>query len=107
MPHIQDFTSQFSGKTIFLKINLIKDYHQCPVHAMDTPKTAVITPFGLFKFLRTPFGFANAAQTFQWLMDSVLRDLDCVSIYLDDILMDSSFPAQHLRDFIAIFDRIE
>ena len=107
VPHIQDFASRLSGKTIFSKIDLIKGYHQIPVHAMDIPKTAVITPFGLFEFLCTPFGLANAAQAFQRLMDLVLQDLECVFIYLDNILVASSSPSKHLRDFTAIFDRLE
>ena len=74
---------------------------------MDIPKTAVITLFGLFKFLCTPFGLANVAQAFQRLMDSVLQDLECVFIYLDDILVASSSPSKHLRDLTAIFDRLE
>lgn len=107
VPHIQDFASQLSGKTIFSKIDLIKGYHQIPVRAMDIPKTAVITPFGLFEFLRTPFGLANAAQAFQRLMDTVLQGLQCVFIYLDDILIASSSPNEHLRDLTAVFDRLE
>ena len=71
VPHIQDFASQLSGITIFSSINLIKGYYQIPVRAVDIPKTAVITPFGLFEFLRTPFGLANTAQAFQRLMDTV------------------------------------
>ena len=74
---------------------------------MDIPKTAVITRFGLFKFLRTPFGLANAAQAFQRLMNTVLCGLDCVFIYLDDILVASSSPDQHLWDLTAIFDGLE
>ena len=107
VPHIQDFASHLSGRTIFLMINLIKGYHQIPVHAMDIPKIVVITPFDLFEFLRTMFVLANAVQAFQRPMDSVLRDLDCVSIYLDDILVVSFSPTQHLFDFIAVFDRLE
>ena len=74
---------------------------------MDIPKTAMITPLGLFKFLHTLFGLANAAQAFQWLMDLVLWDLDRVFIYLDDIIVASSSTAQHLRDLTAVFDHLE
>ena len=88
MPHIQDFASQLSGKMIFSKIDFIKGYHQIQVRAMDIPKTAVITPFGLFEFLHTLFGLANVAQAFLRLMDSVLQDLECVFI----TWMTSSWP---------------
>jgi hypothetical protein len=53
-------------------------------------KTAIITPFGLYEFLRMPFGLKNAAQAFQRLMDGVLRGVDFVFVYLDDILVASS-----------------
>ena len=65
VPHIQDFSARLAGKVIFSKVDLVRGYHQVPVHPLDVPKTAVITPFGLFEFLRMPFGLKNAAQTFQ------------------------------------------
>ena len=64
VPHIQDFASQLAGASIFSRIDLVRGYHQIPVAADDVSKTAVITPFGLFEFLRTPFGLKNAAQAF-------------------------------------------
>jgi Reverse transcriptase (RNA-dependent DNA polymerase) len=63
LPNIQDFTSHLHGCTIFSKIDLVKGYHQVPVAAEDVPKTAIVTPFGLFEYLYMPFGLKNAAQT--------------------------------------------
>ncbi|XP_056106413.1 uncharacterized protein LOC130084911 [Rhinichthys klamathensis goyatoka] len=55
VPHIQDFSAHLAGATIFSKVDLVRGYHQVPVHPQDVPKTAVITPFGLFEFLRMHF----------------------------------------------------
>ena len=61
----------------------------------DVPKTAVITPFGLFEFLRMPFGLRNAAQTFQRFIDEVLRGLHFTYAYIDDVLVASTSPEEH------------
>lgn len=95
VPHIQDFTDGLAGSCIFSKVDLVRGYNQIPMHPDDVGKTAVTTPFGLFEFLRMPFGLKNAAQTFQRLMDSVVGDLPFIFVYLDDILVASTSPEQH------------
>lgn len=82
IPHIQDFYTHLAGATIFSKVDLVRGYHQLPVHPQDIPKAAVITSFWLFEFLRMSFGLKGAAQTFQLMMDSVLRDMPFLFVYL-------------------------
>ena len=75
---------------MFSTINLRKGLLADPVAAPDVPKMAVITPFGLWEFLRMPFGLKNTGQTFQRFMDDILAGIPHVFIYLDDVLVTSS-----------------
>jgi hypothetical protein len=47
---MQDLSNGLHGCTVFSKIDLVKGYHQIPVATEDIPKTAIITPFGLFEY---------------------------------------------------------
>ena len=107
VPHLHDFATTLHGKKIFSKIDLRRAYHQIPVNEADVPKTAVITPFGLFEFVRMPFGLRNAGQTFQRFMDQVLRGLPYCFVYMDDLLIASNSQEEHLEHLEAIFQRLE
>ena len=107
VPNIQDFFVNLTGMKVFSKVDLIRGYHQIPVAEADIPKTAIITPFGLFEFLRMPFGLKNAAQAFQRLMDTVCQGLDFTFVYIDDILVASQDVATHKQHLQTLFQRLK
>lgn len=108
LPRIDDLLSRLHGCSVFSKIDLAAGYWQVPVAPDDQPKTAFITPFGLFQCNRMPFGLCNAPATFQRLMQDVLGPMlyTFATVYLDDILIYSRSATEHLRHVDAVLSRL-
>ena len=106
IPLLQSFSDHLFNKTIFSKIDLVRAYHLIPIAEQDVHKTSIVTPFGLYSFKRMPFGIRNAAQTFQRFMNQVVAGLDSTYVYIDDILIFSSSPEEHLKHLTELFDRL-
>ena len=63
---------------------------------------------GLYECESMPFGLCNAPPTFQRLMQNCLGELNltyCL-IYLDDVIVFSDTPKEHLRRMHVIFDHL-
>ena len=68
-----------------------------------------VRPLVFYECERMPFGLTNAPATFQHLMQSCLGNLHlqyCI-IYLDDIIVFSKTPEEHLDRFRAVFEQLK
>ena len=77
-----------------------------PVAEKDRHKTALCTSEGgLYEFVKLPFGLTNAPATFQRLMNEILKEdlFKHVLIFLDDLLVFSETPAEHLERIEKVF----
>jgi len=107
IPFLQDCVQFLHEATVFSTIDLIRVYQQILVNEEDIPKTAIITPFGLFEFPLMTFGLRNTAQTFQMFMDEVVRGLDFYYVYLDDIIVVSKTTEEHREHLKKLFQRLQ
>ena len=78
-----------------------------PVAAEDRPKTAFVTPFGLFQFRVLLFGLSGAPASFQHLMDLLIDGCqDYAAAHLDDLVIFSSTWEEHLQQLQEVLQRL-
>ena len=108
LPLIHEMLTRFSKAKVFSKIDLRGAYNLVRIRKGDEWKTAFRCRYGHFEYCVMPFGLTNAPAVFQYLMNDVLYDyLDvfCV-VYLDDILIYSSTPEEHIAHVCKVLQRL-
>ena len=109
LPLIQETLSQISKAKWFTKVDVIQAFHKIRIAEGDEWKTAFRTRFGLYEWLVTPFGLANAPSTFQRYINWTLREYldEFCSAYMDDVLIYSDGSREdHERKVKQIVQRL-
>ena len=106
MPKVEDIFSQLNGAKYFSTLDLRAGYHHIGLTTDSIPKTAFTSPFGKCEYVKVPFRLAQAPAYFQELMTGVLKDLPFVMAYLDDIIIYSSTPEEHLEHIRTVFEKL-
>ena len=90
-------------------MDLSEAYHHLAVRPEDQEKTAVTTPYGLFKFRRMGFGLAAAPQAFHQVVQALEETLEAqdpdqntsfVLAYFDDLLVAG-------EDYNSLYDKLQ
>lgn len=104
-----NMTIQNLGKAkIFSTIDLESGFHQVLIKENDREKTGFSINGAKYEFIRMPFGLKNAPSIFQRCVDDILRDFigKFAYVYIDDVLVFSSTPEEHLEHIRTIIDAL-
>ena len=109
LPLMQDCLASLGGARHFSTMDLSSGYWQVGLTESAKDKTSFYgIGGGLWRFKVMPFGLCNAPATFERLMERVLGQLQwqiCLC-YIDDVLVYSRTPSEHLARLELVFDRL-
>ena len=110
LPRIVESLDCLNGTVIFTSLDLKAGYWQVEMDEESIPYTAfTVGPLGFYECVRMPFGLTNTPATFQRLMESCLGDyhLKYCRIYLDDIIIFSKTPEEHINQLRKVFEKLD
>ena len=107
LPRISETLESLAGAAHFSTFDMNSGFWQVPMDEESKQYTAfTLGSMGLYECESMPFGLCNALPTFQRLMQNCLDELNltyCL-IYLDDVIVFSDMPDEHLRRMRVVFD---
>ena len=110
LPRICDTLESLARAAHYSMFDLNSGFWQVPMDEESKQYTAfTLGSMGLYECESMPFGLCNAPPTFQRLMQNCLGKLKltyCL-IYLDDVIVFSEMPEEHLQRMRVVFDRLQ
>ena len=90
-----DLFATLNGAKYFSKIDLTDAFQQLKLSDRSKALLTVNTIMGLLTCNRLPYGIKTAPQIFQRVMDEMLKGIEGVTCYIDDILICSNTETEH------------
>ncbi|KAG5718731.1 hypothetical protein E4T56_gene2681 [Termitomyces sp. T112] len=108
LPLIGDLVDHLCSAKIYTKIDLCSGYNNIQIAPGHEWKTAFCTCYGLFEYLVMPFGMTNSPATFQYFINNIFHDMNdvFVIVYLENILIYSNLPKEHLEHVHHILEQL-
>lgn len=87
MPRVDEMKTKLCGAKFFTKLDLHSAFHHVRISEKSRELTAFMAPNGTYRFKRLVFGVNCAPEIFQRLMEGILKGINNVIVYIDDILI--------------------
>ncbi|KAA3677052.1 uncharacterized protein DEA37_0001247 [Paragonimus westermani] len=107
IPSVADIFDKLQQAKLFTVLDLRSGYWQVPIKPTDREKTAFTVGEKQYQFKRMPFGLSGAPFTFRRLMVQLVKRLDNVAVYGDDIVIYSNTESEHAAHIDAVLNRIK
>ena len=101
-----DILAKLGKAKFFTTLDLRSGYHHIALEKDAFKKTVFVTSFGMYEYLKVPFGMVQAPSYFQNLMNKVLKGLNFTLAYLDNIIIFSETAEQHLKHIQIVLNRL-
>ena len=95
LPNINEMLMTLDESEIYTTLDLSSAYHQIKLTDESKDITAFITPDGLYRYTRVPYGLASASSLFQRMMHTIFMDVKGVCYFQDDILIHANSQSEH------------
>ncbi|XP_058816725.1 uncharacterized protein K02A2.6-like [Topomyia yanbarensis] len=102
----EELMPYLDGCKYFSKIDLNQAFHQLELDPESREITTFVTTKGYYRFKRLMFGMNCAAEIFQRELERILKGLDGVVHFIDDILVFGRSKAEHDRRVAAVMKRL-
>jgi hypothetical protein len=93
-----------ANSTIFLTLDLTSGFWQIKLNDESQPLTAfTILGKGQFHWDSSPMELLGCPASFQCFMETVLRNINKVQVYIDDVLLHTATHEEHLKVLEKVF----
>ena len=109
LPRIKDSLDCLNVAAIFTSLDLQSGYWQVEMTEDSKPVTTfTVRPLEFYECVQMPFGLTSTLATFQHLMETCMGEMHlkwCI-IYLDDIIVFSKTPEEHIERLRGVFEKL-
>ncbi|KAE8738380.1 hypothetical protein FOCC_FOCC016142 [Frankliniella occidentalis] len=104
IPTVDEISCKVKDKKIFTVLDLKDGFWHASLDEESSLLCSFSTPYGIYKFLKMPFGISSAPEVFQFLNDQTFQGIDVI-FYFDDCLVAGKDYEEHDKLLKQVLER--